>query len=147
MVSVTNKTPQERTAIAASRVCMSAESFERLKSATLPKGDVLATARIAGLMATKRTADLIPLCHPLALTHADVDFTLDSENQWVEIRCTATVIAPTGVEMEAMMGASIAALTIYDMLKSIDRSISIGPTELLEKRGGRTGTWQKERSA
>ncbi len=144
MVSVTKKEAHERTAVASSRVMMSADCFRRLTQESAPKGDVLATARIAGLMATKRTAELIPLCHPLALTHADIDFELKPESHSVTVRCSTTVIARTGVEMEAMMGASIAALTIYDMLKSIDRSMTIGPTELLEKHGGRTGSWHKE---
>ena len=143
MVSVSAKAPQQRHAVASSSVLMNRASFERLMHATAPKGDVLATARIAGIMATKKTAEIIPLCHPLNLTHAEIDFQLDEAQSAVQIRCSVTVIDRTGVEMEAMMGVSAAALTIYDMLKSIDRSMSIGPTELIEKRGGRSGTWRK----
>ncbi|MCH2109666.1 MAG: cyclic pyranopterin monophosphate synthase MoaC, partial [Polyangiaceae bacterium] len=130
---------RERVALAESWVKMSQEAFQRLKSAESPKGDILATARLAGIMAAKKTADLIPLCHPLALTHLEVDFELEPNDHRLRVTCSASVFAATGVEMEAMVGVSIAALTIYDMLKSLDRGMSLGPTRLLKKTGGRSG--------
>lgn len=141
MVSVAAKPATERSAVAESWVQMSADAFTRLRANEGPKGDVLNTARLAGIMATKKTSDLIPLCHPLALSHAEVTFEEDASNSRVRILCSATVVAPTGVEMEAMVGAQVAALTIYDMLKSVDRGMSLGPTRLLEKRGGRSGSF------
>ncbi len=139
MVSVSQKQPTARRALAESWVTMSAEAFERLESASSPKGDVLGTARLAGIMGAKRTSDLIPLCHPLSLTHAEVRFESHAAEHRVRVLAEVEVIDRTGVEMEAMMAASTAALTIYDMLKSIDRSMSIGPSRLLEKSGGRSG--------
>lgn len=141
MVSVATKAATERYAMAESWVQMSADAFARLRAQEGPKGDVLNTARLAGIMATKRTSDLIPLCHPLALSHAEVTFEEDAANCRVRVLCSATVVAPTGVEMEAMVGAQVATLTIYDMLKSVDRGMSLGPTRLLEKRGGRSGSF------
>jgi cyclic pyranopterin phosphate synthase len=139
MVSVSQKQPTARRALAESWVSMSREAFERLEGASSPKGDVLGTARLAGILGAKRTADLIPLCHPLSLTHAEVRFESHAAEHRVRVLAEVEVIDRTGVEMEAMVAASTAALTIYDMLKSIDRSMSIGPTRLLEKSGGRSG--------
>jgi cyclic pyranopterin monophosphate synthase len=141
MVDVTPKDSTYRRAMAESFVTMSSDAFSRLTHNDLPKGNVLEVARLAGIMATKRTSDLIPLCHPLALTHAAVSFTLEPERCQVRIMCETAVTGPTGVEMEACVGASIAGLTIYDMLKGIDRSMTLGPTRLLHKEGGQSGTF------
>ncbi len=138
MVSVSAKLPTLRRAVAKSRVAMNAEAFARLERADAPKGDVLGTARLAGIMGAKRTADLIPLCHPLSLTRVDVKLELDVARHAVEIRVTVEALERTGVEMEALSAASTAALTVYDMLKAFDRAMSIGPTELLEKTGGKS---------
>ncbi len=139
MVSVSGKAETARSARAESYVTMSSEAYERLVRAHVPKGDVLGTARLAGIMASKKTADLIPLCHPLPLEHAEVNFQFIPEKSQVRIECKVDVFGRTGVEMEALLGASTAALTIYDMLKSIDRGLVIGPTRLIEKSGGRSG--------
>lgn len=139
MVSVSGKPETLRRAVAESWVTLSPEAFARLEGADSPKGDVLATARLAGIQGAKRTADLIPLCHPLSLTHVKVQFELDPAASRVRVLAEAEVISRTGVEMEAMVAATTAALTIYDMLKSIDRFMSVGPTRLLEKSGGRSG--------
>jgi cyclic pyranopterin phosphate synthase len=147
MVSISEKTVSRRRAKAECWVKMSPDAFERLMRAEAPKGDVLGTARLAGLMAAKRTADLIPLCHPLALEHAEIDFEEYPEEKRLRILCSVTVEARTGVEMEAMVGANLAALTVYDMLKSIDRKMELGPTRLLEKSGGRSGTFTQESEA
>jgi len=122
---------------------MTRVAYERLITQTSPKGDVLGTARLAGIMATKRTSDLIPLCHPLALHHVDVSFEEISTEAKIRVVCFVEVEARTGVEMEALVGANIAALTIYDMLKSIDREMVVGPARLLEKSGGRSGTFTR----
>lgn len=143
MVRVGDKVVSERRASAQSRVTMSREAFERLQNADAPKGDVLGTARIAGIQGAKRTWELIPLCHPLALTRADVSFELDAASQSVIVRATVECVDRTGVEMEALCAASVAALTIYDMLKAFDRGMQIGPTELVAKSGGRSGDFQR----
>jgi len=142
MVDVGQKSITARRAVARARVQMSAPTFARLAAGTTPKGDVLATARIAGIQAAKRTSELIPLCHVIGLTHAEVTIHLVGGEALV----CATVEAQdrTGVEMEAMTAASVAALTLYDMLKAIDRSMSF-TVELEEKSGGRSGTWRRER--
>jgi cyclic pyranopterin phosphate synthase len=146
MVRVSKKETTERRAVAESWITMSPAAFMNLRSAASPKGDVLSTARLAGIMATKRTSDLIPLCHPLALEHAEVDFEEHPSESKLRVTCAVEVSARTGVEMEALMGATIATLTIYDMLKSLDRTMHIGPTRLLEKSGGRSGTFSAEKS-
>jgi molybdenum cofactor biosynthesis protein MoaC len=142
MVSVSEKLPGARRAIAGARVSMNAEAFERLLRAEAPKGDVLATARLAGIMAAKRTPDLIPLCHPIAITCVDVALEVRPEPRAVEIRATVEAFDRTGVEMEALTAASVAALTVYDMLKAFDRNLLIGATRLLEKSGGRSGDFR-----
>ena len=144
MVGVADKPATARTAIAAARVRMQRETLDRLVHATGPKGDVLATARVAGIQAAKRTSDLIPLCHPIALTGAEIAMSFESppDNEavaTVEIRATIHAFDRTGVEMEALVAASTAALTIYDMLKAIDRWMTITDVRLLEKSGGRSG--------
>lgn len=145
MVCVSEKAATTRRAVAECWITMSADAFARLASVTpgkaSPKGDVLGTARLAGIMATKRTSDLIPLCHPLALTHAEIDFEEEPETSRLRAICRVEVHAQTGVEMEAMVGANVAALTVYDMLKSIDRAMLIGPSRLLHKEGGRSGAF------
>jgi cyclic pyranopterin phosphate synthase len=143
MVNVAPKTPSLRRAVAESVVTMSPTAFERLANASAGKGDVLATARIAGIMAAKKTQDLIPLCHAIAITHAQVELELDPVAHRVRAEATVESFDRTGVEMEAMVAASIAALTIYDMLKSYDRGMEVGPTRLLGKSGGRSGDYQR----
>jgi cyclic pyranopterin phosphate synthase len=143
MVRVGDKVVSERSASAQSRVTMSHEAFERLERADAPKGDVLGTARIAGIQAAKRTWELIPLCHPIALTRADVSFELEAPTRSVLVRATVECVDRTGVEMEALCAASVAALTIYDMLKAFDRGMQIGPTELVAKSGGRSGDFRR----
>ena len=143
MVDVSQKPASHRSAVAETRVTMSAEAFARVKSATAPKGDVLGTARLAGIMAAKRTAELIPLCHPLALTKLELHLELDDGASAIAVRATVEAFDRTGVEMEALTAVSVAALTVYDMLKGIDRAMEIGPTRLLSKSGGRTGDFAR----
>jgi cyclic pyranopterin monophosphate synthase len=143
MVDVSQKTASQRHAVAESRVSMSADAFARVKTATVPKGDVLGTARLAGIMAAKRTAELIPLCHPLALTKLELALELDDATSAVAVRATVEAYDRTGVEMEALTAVSVAALTVYDMLKGIDRAMEIGPTRLVAKSGGRSGDFKR----
>jgi len=141
MVDVGAKRATQREASAQAIVRMSAAAHRALKSGDLKKGDALATARIAGIMAAKKTASLIPLCHPLALTYIDVDIALRGSNT-ATVTCSARCTGPTGVEMEAMTGACVAALTIYDMCKALDRGIVIESVKLLAKSGGRSGAYR-----
>ncbi len=141
MVDVANKAVTHRSATARAYVQMQASTLAMIDSGTHKKGDVYAVARIAGIQATKKCADLIPLCHPLNLTHVTLDISSDATNNRVEIHCTCELDAKTGVEMEALTGASIAALTIYDMCKAVDKGIIIGPTQLIKKTGGKSGDW------
>ena len=143
MVDVGQKTASLRQAIAETQVSMSSEAFERVQSQKVPKGDVLGTARLAGIMAAKRTAELIPLCHPLVLTKLVVHLELDAARHAVSVRATVEAFDRTGVEMEALTAVSVAALTVYDMLKGIDRGMQIGPTRLLSKSGGRSGDFSR----
>jgi cyclic pyranopterin monophosphate synthase len=143
MVDVSQKAASLRHAVAESRVSMSADAFARVKTATVPKGDVLGTARLAGIMAAKRTAELIPLCHPLALTKLELALELDDAASVVSVRATVEAYDRTGVEMEALTAVSVAALTVYDMLKGIDRAMEIGPTRLVTKSGGRSGDFTR----
>jgi cyclic pyranopterin phosphate synthase len=143
MVDVGEKPPTLRRAVSRSEVRMSNAAFDRLTAIDTKKGDVIGTARIAGIMAAKRTPDLIPLCHPIALSKVTVDFDLDPGACTVRIVATAEAVDRTGVEMESMVAASVAGLTIYDMLKSVDRGMVLGPTELLEKSGGRSGGYTR----
>lgn len=142
MVNVGVKAVTKRRAEAQSRVAMSSEAFAMLAAHQVPKGDVLATARIAGIMAAKRTSDLIPLCHVLALTHVSVDLKLREEQHEVVIVACVETVGKTGVEMEALVAASTAALTVYDMLKGTDRGMEIGPTRLVSKSGGASGDFR-----
>ncbi|MYL84185.1 cyclic pyranopterin monophosphate synthase MoaC [Desulfovibrio aerotolerans] len=141
MVDVGGKSKTRRLAIAGCEVCLSAETMALLATAALPKGDALATAKIAGIMAAKRTADLIPLCHPLPLAFADVRFDVDQAAAIVRVEAEASTTAETGVEMEALAAASVAALTIYDMCKAVQKDIVISEIRLLYKAGGKSGTF------
>lgn len=144
MVDVGAKADTEREAIAAGRVRMQAETLRLLREGNLPKGDVLSVARVAGIMAAKRTPDLIPLCHPLLLTKVAVEFAFDEATPAVEITATVRCKGQTGVEMEALTAASVAALTIYDMAKAVEKGMVIEHIRLLEKRGGKSGEWRRE---
>jgi cyclic pyranopterin phosphate synthase len=141
MVDVGAKAETEREAVAAGRVTMRPETLAALRRGDLPKGDVLGASRVAGIMAAKRTSELIPLCHPLLLTAVTVEFAFDEGASAVEIRATVRCKGQTGVEMEALTAVSVAALTIYDMAKAIERGMTIGDIRLLEKRGGKSGEW------
>jgi molybdenum cofactor biosynthesis protein MoaC len=142
MVDVGAKPATVRTATAEATVRMSAAAHRSLRAGLLKKGDAVAAARIAGITAAKRTADLIPLCHPLSLTHVDVSVVLRGRNAAV-ITCTTACTGPTGVEMEAMTGACVAALTLYDMCKAVDRSATIESVRLLAKAGGKSGAYRR----
>jgi cyclic pyranopterin phosphate synthase len=140
MVDVGGKAATHRTAIATGRIRMNSAARAAIATGTVPKGDVLATARIAGIMAAKRTGDLIPLCHPLGLESVAIDFALQDDG--LTATATASLTGRTGVEMEAMTAVTIALLTIYDMAKAIDKGMVIEAVRLIEKRGGKSGTWQ-----
>ncbi len=144
MVDVGAKAETEREAIAAGRVRMRPETLRLIQAGDLPKGDVLGTARVAGIMAAKRTAELVPLCHPLLLTKVAVEFAYDEAASAVEITATVRCRGQTGVEMEALTAVSVAALTIYDMAKAVERGMVISDIRLLEKRGGKSGEWKRE---
>jgi cyclic pyranopterin monophosphate synthase len=139
MVDVGAKGETQREAVARGVVLMRPETLQKIVAGGMPKGDVLAVARIAGIMAAKRTPDLIPLCHPLLLTHVAVDLTPDSAASVVRIEATVRTTGKTGVEMEALTAVSAAALTIYDMCKAVDRGMRINDIRLAQKRGGRSG--------
>ncbi|WP_039914140.1 cyclic pyranopterin monophosphate synthase MoaC [Cellvibrio mixtus] len=144
MVDVSEKTPSVREARAFARVLMKPGTLEQIKQNSLKKGDVLAVARIAGIQAAKKCSDLIPLCHPLALSKVAVDFALDENSNAIEITSYCKLTGQTGVEMEALTAASIAALTIYDMCKAVDMEMLIEQVCLLEKSGGRRGHYQRK---
>jgi cyclic pyranopterin phosphate synthase len=144
MVDVGAKAETEREAIAAGRVLMQPETLRLLRAGNLPKGDVLGAARVAGIMAAKRTWELIPLCHQLLLTKVAVGFEFDEAASAVEITATVRCRGQTGVEMEALTAVSVAALTIYDMAKAVERGMMISDIRLLGKRGGKTGVWQRD---
>jgi len=141
MVDVSAKAVTHREAIARGEVTMRADTLARIAAGTLPKGDVLAVARLAGIMAAKRTAELVPLCHPLPLSHVDVELTPDPDGPRVLIESRVAVDARTGVEMEALTAVAVAALTLYDMCKAVDREMTLGAMRLVEKRGGRSGAF------
>jgi len=142
MVDVGAKPDTARFAAAEGAVRMSAEAYALVAGNALAKGDVLGVARVAGLMAAKRTAELIPLCHPVALTHAEVELALDAALPGVRVRATASTVAGTGVEMEALTAATVAMLTVYDMVKGVDRATELAGARVVEKRGGRSGHWR-----
>jgi cyclic pyranopterin monophosphate synthase len=133
MVDVSSKTPSLRTARASGAITMAEQTVEMVRANALKKGDVLAVARVAGVMAAKRTSELIPLCHPLALTDVQVDLTIDESLPGVQAEATVRTVAPTGVEMEALVAVSVALLTVYDMVKGVDRSMRIGEIRVVEK--------------
>ncbi len=143
MVDVTDKPATERVARAEGCVTMSAEAFDLVRSQTVAKGDVLAVAEVAGIMGAKRTGELIPLCHPIGLDHVLVEVELDPELPGVRVLATARTVARTGVEMEALTATAVACLTVYDMVKAVDRSMSIGDIRLLSKTGGTRGDWHR----
>ena len=143
MVDVAGKDVTERLAIAESAVTMERATLAMILEGNSRKGNVLATARIAGIMAAKKTHDLIPLCHPLALSKVQVDLEADENLPGIRTTALAKVSGQTGVEMEALTAASVAALTIYDMAKAVDRGMEVGPTRLVEKSGGKSGTWTR----
>lgn len=146
MVDVAGKSVTHRKAVSGAFVEMRAETLDTIQSGTAAKGDVLATARIAGIMAAKRTSELVPLCHPLALTHVAVELTgVRGDRIGVEVIATAETDDRTGVEMEALTAASVAALTVYDMCKAIDRGMVVTDVRLLSKEGGASGTWIREK--
>ncbi|MBO9697462.1 MAG: cyclic pyranopterin monophosphate synthase MoaC [Sphingopyxis sp.] len=142
MVDVGAKPATPRRAVAGGRITMSQQALAAIRSGNAPKGDVLSTARIAGIMAAKRTADLIPLCHPLALTKVGVEFSW--EDNGISVTSVVQTTGPTGVEMEALTAASVALLTLYDMAKALDRAMILGDIRLIEKSGGRSGDWRAE---
>ena len=146
MVDVGAKPVTDRRAVARATVRMSPETAARVAAGDAPKGDVIGVARIAGIQAAKRTGELIPLCHPIGLDHVDVDGVIDAAAGLVTLTATAGVKARTGIEMEAMTAAAVAALTVYDMVKGLDKGIAIEQVVLLEKSGGRSGDWVREDS-
>lgn len=139
MVDVSNKNETERIAIATGTVKASSETIELIKSGQIGKRDVLGVARVAGIMAMKNTSNLIPMCHPVMITGSSIDFEIDSEKNEIRIIATSKVVHKTGVEMEALTGVSIAALTIYDMCKAVDKRMVIGDIHLVKKLGGKSG--------
>jgi cyclic pyranopterin monophosphate synthase len=143
MVEVGEKTPTRRVAVARGEVRMREETLRRILDRQVEKGDVLAVARLAGIMAAKKTPDLIPLCHPLALSSAAVDFIPFPGEGRIEIEAIVKVTGTTGVEMEALTAVSVAALTIYDMCKAVDKGMEIGAIRLLEKHGGKSGSYRR----
>jgi cyclic pyranopterin monophosphate synthase len=143
MVDVGGKPVTGRRAVAHAVVRMAPETAAAVAAGDAPKGDVLGTARIAGIQAAKRTGELIPLCHPLALDHVDVDARVDVEAGTVTLTAEVRVTARTGVEMEAMTAAAVAALTVYDMVKGLERGVTVEDVRLISKSGGRSGDWQR----
>lgn len=142
MVDVSEKDVTTRTAVAEGTVTMQPATLELIRTGSAAKGDVVATARIAGIMAAKKTHELIPLCHPIMLSKVTIDVEFDTALPGLRIRATTKVAERTGVEMEALTAVSVACLTIYDMAKAVDRGMTIGGIRLLEKTGGRSGDWQ-----
>ncbi len=143
MVDVTEKGVSSRRAVARGQIAMKPETLAQILSGRTKKGNVLETARIAGIMAAKKTADLIPLCHPLSLTHVQIDFHPDQTSGAIDIEAVAQVLGSTGVEMEALTAVAVAALTVYDMCKAVDREMVVSDIRLMEKSGGKSGTFQR----
>ena len=142
MVNVGDKPNTHRIAVATGKITMLPETFGMIEAGTHKKGDVLGIARIAGIQASKKTSDLIPLCHPLALTHVSLEFYLNKDTSSITCQVRAETTGPTGVEMEALTAVQVALLTIYDMAKAVDRGMVIGDVHLLEKSGGKSGQWK-----
>ncbi len=145
MVDVTEKACSDRRALAQGKITMIPDTFEKIQNRSIKKGNVLETARIAGVMAAKKTSDLIPMCHPLNITHVAVDFIPDEKESAIFIQASVRLTGQTGVEMEALTAVSVAALTIYDMCKSYDKSRTISDICLLEKSGGKSGMYMRDR--
>ena len=143
MVNVGEKDVSQREATAEACVIMGAETLETVLSGNAKKGDVISAARIAGIMAAKKTSELIPLCHPIGLNKVSIDISADNELPGLRIRATASVDGKTGVEMEALTACSVACLTIYDMVKAVDRGMEISELRLVEKKGGKSGHWKR----
>ncbi|MCK5385884.1 MAG: cyclic pyranopterin monophosphate synthase MoaC [Gammaproteobacteria bacterium] len=143
MVDVGEKNQTHRTAVCEGRITMQPETLEKILQGDNKKGDVLGIARIAGIMASKKTSDLIPLCHPLMLTHVDIDFTPEPNNNSIYCTCQVETRGQTGVEMEALTAIQVALLTIYDMCKAVDRGMTMTDIRLIEKKGGKSGHWQQ----
>ncbi len=141
MVDVTEKKPSVRVAVAGGAIFLKPATFSIIRDQNVKKGNVLETARIAGIMAAKKTSELIPMCHPLSLTHVQVDFKPDETNNRINIEASVRTIDQTGVEMEALTAVSVAALTVYDMCKSYDREMTVSDIRLLQKSGGKSGTY------
>ncbi len=139
MVDVSNKNKTERIAIAVSKVTMTKETLQQIQAGEIGKGDVLAVARVAGIMASKQTSNLIPMCHPLMISSCNVDFEINNEENSILIKETVKIVDKTGVEMEAVTAAMTSAVTIYDMCKAVDKRMVIGETYLLKKTGGKSG--------
>ncbi len=144
MVDVSEKNETSRTAVAAGRVLVNEETFRLIKTGGMKKGDVLATAQIAGIMGAKRTPDIIPMCHPIMISGVDIDFNLNEEELAVEICATAKCTGVTGVEMEALTAVSVAALTVYDICKAVEKDMVIRDIRLLKKTGGKSGEFIRE---
>lgn len=144
MVDVSEKEATSRRAVAKGSIYMNRETFKAISLQKVKKGNVLETARIAGIMAAKKTADLIPMCHPLAITHASIDFLSDTEKSAIHITAEVSMKGQTGVEMESLTAVSVAALTIYDMCKSYDKTMTISNIALHEKTGGKSGHFKRE---
>jgi cyclic pyranopterin phosphate synthase len=142
MVNVGDKPNTHRIAVATGKITMLPATFGMIEAGTHKKGDVLGIARIAGIQASKKTSDLIPLCHPLALTHVSLEFVLSNETSTITCQVRAETTGPTGVEMEALTAVQVALLTIYDMAKAVDRGMVMGDVHLLEKSGGKSGEWK-----
>jgi len=143
MVDIADKASSARRAVAGGCIVMLPETLQLIQQGGHKKGDVLAVARVAGIMATKRTAELVPMCHPLALTHVAVEFDIDTDNNAIDCTVTAETTGQTGVEMEALTGVQVTLLTIYDMCKAVDRGMVISDVRLLEKSGGKSGHWKR----
>ncbi|MFT7389747.1 MAG: cyclic pyranopterin phosphate synthase [Candidatus Endobugula sp.] len=144
MVDISDKAPSSRQAVAEGYVKISQDALALIKKNQIAKGDVLSVARIAGIQAAKNCASLIPLCHPLLLTKIQIDFEIDDENSQIRIICLCKLSGKTGVEMEALTGVSIAALTLFDMCKAVDPLMTIHTTRVLKKEGGKSGDWTRE---
>ena len=145
MVDVSGKPETSREAVARGVLRMAPATLRIIREGNAPKGDVLGVARTAGILATKRTSDLIPLCHPLRITGVEVDFTDDERRGELRVEARVRTVDKTGVEMEALTAVSVAALTVYDMIKAVEKGVTIERIELVEKRGGKSGTWQRPR--
>jgi len=146
MVDVTQKEPTLREAVATGRICMRSETIEAIEADNMAKGDVLGVAKIAGIMAAKKTSDIIPMCHPLELTGVDISFSSDRRAGEVTIRAAVRSVGRTGVEMEALTAVGAAGLAIYDMCKSVDREMTLTDIKLMKKSGGKSGLFERKES-